>query len=427
MPRSISHFSRWPFGGIPKRSTDSSGRLGFNLDFSSISNLRSLRRPMALRRETVKIGITCYPTYGGSGIVAAELGKELADRGHEIHFISYALPMRINKFVENIHFHEVEVTNYPLFDHPPYALALATKMAEVAEAHSLDLLHCHYAIPHSVSAFLAKSMLAPRRLPVVTTLHGTDITLVGSDRSYLPITRFSIDRSDGVTAVSRFLKEATINVIGARNEIEVIYNFVNCDKYKPSANQELRDCLAPNGEKIMIHVSNFRAVKRPADVVEIFVRVQKEVPAVLLMVGDGPERSQAEWCARSHGVETKVHFMGKRDDIEELIGISDLLVLPSETESFGLVALEAMACEVPVVASRVGGLPEVITDGVEGFLVEMKDIEKMAERSLTILSSDSFRREMGKRARETAHARFCSSSIIALYEDYYRKVVDRGC
>jgi N-acetyl-alpha-D-glucosaminyl L-malate synthase BshA len=354
------------------------------------------------------------------------LGKELADRGHEIHFISYALPMRLNTGLQNIQFHEVEVTNYPLFDHPPYALALATKMAEVAEAYGLDLLHCHYAIPHSVSAFLAKSMLAPRRLPIVTTLHGTDITLVGSDRSYLPITRFSIDQSDGVTAVSRFLKEATLNVIGAKNEIEVIYNFVNCDKYQPDRNQEWKNCLAPQGEKILIHVSNFRAVKRPTDVVEIFVRVQKELPAVLLMVGDGPERSSAEWCARNKGVDAKVHFVGKRDNIEDLIGIADLLLLPSETESFGLVALEAMACEVPVVASRVGGLPEVITDGVEGFLVEPRNVEKMAERSLAILSRDSYRREMGKQARKTAHERFCSSSIIALYEEFYRKVLDRS-
>ncbi len=374
----------------------------------------------------MKIGITCYPTYGGSGIVAAELGKELADRGHEIHFISYAIPLRLDAPADNIQFHEVEVSNYPLFDHPPYTLALATKMAEVAETHSLDLLHCHYAIPHSVSAFLAKSMLAPRRLPVVTTLHGTDITLVGSDRSYLPITRFSIDQSDGVTAVSRFLREATINVIGARNEIEVIYNFVNCDKYKPISNLEFRNCFAPRGEKILIHVSNFRAVKRPADVVRIFARVQEEMPAVLLMVGDGPERSNAEWCARTKGIDSKVHFMGKRDNIAELIGISDLLLLPSETESFGLVALEAMACEVPVVASKVGGLPEVITDGVEGFLVEPGEVEKMAQCSLSILAGESNRKEMGKRARNTAHARFCSKTIIALYEDYYRKVLSRS-
>jgi L-malate glycosyltransferase len=373
----------------------------------------------------VRIGITCYPTYGGSGIVATELGKELADRGHEIHFISYAMPMRLNAVLDNIQFHEVEVTSYPLFDHPPYALALATKMAEVAETHQLDLLHCHYAIPHSVSAFLAKSMLKPRRyLPVVTTLHGTDITLVGADRSYLPITRFSIDQSDGVTAVSHFLKESTINVIGATREIEVIYNFVNCDKYKPSDNCNLRDHFAPNHEWILIHVSNFRAVKRPTDVIDIFERVQREIPAVLLMVGDGPERSKAEWATRNSGIEQKVHFMGKQDNIEELIGISDLLLLPSETESFGLVALEAMACEVPVVASCVGGLPEVVTNGVEGFLVEPRDTQKMAECSMIILAEESYRREMGKRAREKARSQFCSTQIIPAYEKYYRKVIE---
>jgi L-malate glycosyltransferase len=372
----------------------------------------------------VKIGITCYPTYGGSGIVATELGMELADRGHEIHFISYALPMRLNTARANIQFHEVEVTNYPLFDHPPYALALATKMAEIAETHKLDLLHCHYAIPHSVSAFLAKSMLLPRRLPVVTTLHGTDITLVGSDRSYLPITRFSINQSDGVTAVSNYLKEATIRVIGAKNDIEVIYNFVNCDKYIPSTNQGLRNHFAPDGESILIHVSNFRAVKRPAEVVRIFSRVQEKLPSILLMVGDGPERSNAEWCARQADIERKVHFLGKQDNIEELIGISDLLLLPSLTESFGLVALEAMACEVPVVASRVGGLSEVVADGIAGFLVDPQDIEKMAECSLAILSDSSVRKEMGKRAREKAHAQFCSNKIISLYENYYRKVIE---
>jgi N-acetyl-alpha-D-glucosaminyl L-malate synthase BshA len=373
----------------------------------------------------MKIGIVCYPTYGGSGVVATELGKALADRGHQIHFISYAMPMRLDAASDNIQFHEVEVTSYPLFYHPPYALALATKMAEVAETHQLDLLHCHYAIPHSVSAFLAKSMLKPRRhLPVVTTLHGTDITLVGADRSYLPITRFSIDQSDGVTAVSRFLKEATLNVIGATQEIEVIYNFVNCDKYKPSNNHALRDHVAPNNERILIHVSNFRAVKRPTDVIDIFERVQREIPAVLLMVGDGPERSNAEWAARNSGLEHKVHFMGKQDNIEELIGISDLLLLPSETESFGLVALEAMACEVPVVASCVGGLPEVVTNGVEGFLVEPRDTGKMAECSLTILADQSYRKAMGIRARKKARSQFCSTQIIPAYENYYRKVID---
>jgi N-acetyl-alpha-D-glucosaminyl L-malate synthase BshA len=374
----------------------------------------------------LKIGITCYPTYGGSGIVATELGKELADRGHEIHFISYALPMRLNGSSQNIQFHEVEVTTYPLFDHPPYALALATKMAEIAEIQGLDLLHCHYAIPHSVSAFLAKSMLHPRKLPLVTTLHGTDITLVGSDRSYLPITRFSIDQSDGVTAVSHFLKDATVKIIGANNHIEVIYNFVNCDKYKPSTNEQLKSHFAPDGEKILIHVSNFRAVKRPTDVIEIFERVRREVPAVLLMVGDGPERSSAEWAARNSGVERKVHFVGKQENIEELIGISDLLLLPSENESFGLVALEAMASEVPVVASNVGGLPEVVSDGVDGFLVECRNIDEMARRALAVLCDPLRRREMGRRAREAARARFCSTKIIPQYEEYYRAVLNRS-
>lgn len=333
--------------------------------------------------------------------------------------------MRLNTPSVNIQFHEVEVTNYPLFDHPPYALALATKMAEIAELHGLDLLHCHYAIPHSVSAFLAKSMFHPRKLPVVTTLHGTDITLVGSDRSYLPITRFSIDRSDGVTAVSHFLKQATVNVIGAKAEIEVIYNFVNCDIYKPSDNPALRERFAPNDEMILIHVSNFRPVKRPTTVIDIFSRVRQEIPAVLLMVGDGPERTNAEWTAREKGIEHSIHFMGKQDNIPELIGISDLLLLPSENESFGLVALEAMACEVPVVASRVGGLPEVITDGEDGFLIDPHDVTGMTRAALSILHDRDRRRQMGIRAREKAGRNFCSTKIIGEYEDYYRRVIER--
>ncbi len=374
----------------------------------------------------MKIGITCYPTYGGSGIVATELGKELAERGHEIHFISYALPLRLNRTTPNIFFHEVQVTNYPLFDHPPYTLALATKMAEVATTLGLDLLHCHYAIPHSVSAFLAKSMLLPHRLPVVTTLHGTDITLVGADRSYLPITKFSIEQSDGVTAVSQYLRQATLETFGVSNEIEVIYNFVNCDIYRPEPRPELRARFALPGERILIHLSNFRAVKRTDNVIEIFQRVQKELPAVLLMVGDGPERSHAEFLALQYGIMNNIRFLGKRDNIEELIGASDLLLLPSETESFGLVALEAMACEVPVVVSKVGGLPEVVTHGKEGYLVDVHNIDGMAERSLEILSNDSLRREMGKRGRETAKARFCADRIIKVYEDYYQKVLDKG-
>jgi len=374
----------------------------------------------------VKIGITCYPTYGGSGIVATELGKELAARGHEIHFISYAPPLRLERTDPDIRFHEVEVTNYPLFQHPPYTLALATKMAEVTQSENLDLLHCHYAIPHSVSAFLAKSMLLPRKLPVVTTLHGTDITLVGADRSYLPITKFSIEQSDGVTAVSSFLRDATYKTFGVKNEIEVIYNFVNCTSYSPASNGELHRHFAPHGEKILIHLSNFRAVKRPTDVVEIFVRVNKEMPSVLLMVGDGPERSNSEWLAHHYGVEQRVHFLGKRDNTEELMAAADLLLLPSDTESFGLVALEAMACAVPVVVSRVGGLPEVVTDGVEGFLVEPRNIDIMAGRACEILANDTVRKEMGRNGRQTAISRFCSTKIIPQYERYYSRVLG-GC
>ncbi len=371
----------------------------------------------------MKIGITCYPTYGGSGIVATELGKELAARGHEIHFITYAPPLRLRAGTPNIRFHEVETTTYPLFHHPPYTLALASMMADVAIAQGLDVLHCHYAIPHSVSAFLAKSMLEPRRLPVVTTLHGTDITLVGSDRSYLPITRFSIEKSDAVTAVSKYLRDATYRTFGISNEIEVIYNFVNCDRCGSARDEGMRARFAPNGERILIHLSNFRPVKRPADVVEIFNIVQSKLPAVLLMVGDGPERSSAEYAAFNHALGGKVHFLGKRDDIEELTACSDLLLLPSDIESFGLAALEAMVNAVPVLVSKVGGLPEVVTDGVDGFLVEPRDVTEMARRAIEILSDEERRRRMGERARETARTRFSSAAIIPQYERLYERVV----
>jgi L-malate glycosyltransferase len=372
----------------------------------------------------MKIGITCYPTYGGSGVVATEMGKELAALGHEIHFISYAIPIKLNITSELVHFHEVEMLNYPLFEHPPYALALATKMAEVATNQDLDLLHVHYAIPHSVSAYLAKQMLLPRRLPVVTTLHGTDITLVGNDRSYLPITKFSIEKSDGVTAVSVYLRDLTYTEFDIQRPIEMIPNFVNCDVFHRAGDGELKKKYAPKGQKILVHVSNFRPVKRVTDVIEIFDRVRKRVPSHLLMIGDGPERSNAEWLARNKGLGCQVFFLGKQDSIAEFLSVADLMFLPSETESFGLVALEAMACEVPVIASRVGGVPEVVRDGLDGYLAEPRDVDTMAGRAVELLSDAKRHQTMGQNARQNAQDNFCADKIIALYEAYYQKVIE---
>lgn len=374
-------------------------------------------------RRGLRIGITCYPTYGGSGVVATELGMELAARGHEVHFISYALPFRLNLDHETIQFHEVEVTTYPLFDHPPYALALATKMLEVAESASLDLLHVHYAIPHSVSALLARAMAAPRKLPFITTLHGTDITLVGADRSYLPITRFSIEQSDGVTAVSQYLKQRTIREFEVQRPIEVIPNFVNCDTYKRVHNPEERAKIAPEGQPILAHLSNFRPVKRVTDVVEIFALVREKLPTKLLLIGDGPERGAAEWLVRQKGLQHDVHFSGKQDRVHETVGLADLFLLPSDSESFGLAALEALACEIPVIATNVGGLPEVVTHGVDGYLVEPRDVCGAAQHALEILSRADRGREMGHQGRENASRKYCTTKIIPLYESYYRRVL----
>jgi len=372
----------------------------------------------------MKIGITCYPTYGGSGVVATELGIELAARGHEVHFISYAMPVRLTGASEHIHFHEVEVTNYPLFDHAPYTLALATKMAEVADQAHLDLLHVHYAIPHSVSALLARMMSAPRRLPFITTLHGTDITLVGSDRSYLPITRFSIEQSDGVTAISNYLRDRTVREFEVKHPIEVIPNFVNCDLYHRLDDSPLRKRWAPNGEPILMHLSNFRPVKRVTDVVEIFALVREKMPAKLVMIGDGPDRGAAEYLVRKKKLNKDIFFLGKQDCIYEKVGVADLFLLPSDSESFGLAALEAMACEVPVVASNVGGLPEVVTHGVDGYLFEPRDVATAGKYALDILSSPDRARQMGELARTNARAKFCANDIIPRYERYYEKVLN---
>ena len=379
----------------------------------------------------MRIGITGYPTYGGSGVVATELGQELAQRGHEIHFISYAQPIRLRGEEANIHYHEVEVSRYPLFEYPPYDLALATRMAEVAQLYDLDLLHVHYAIPHSVSALLARQMLASgprgRRLPFVTTLHGTDITLVGLDRSYLPITRYSIEQSDGVTAISNYLRDRTLRVFDVKNRIEVIYNSVNCDVYKrdPETVAKLRAEYAPNGEHVLVHLSNFRPVKRLTDVIEIFDRVHKQLPSRLLLIGDGPDRSVAEWLAVQKGIHNDVLFLGKQDQIYDKIGVADIMLMPSELESFGLAALEAMACEVVPIATRAGGVPEVVDHGVTGYLADVGDVETMSRYALELLRNEHQLREMGKRARAAAKARFCSTEIVKQYEDFYRRVLER--
>jgi N-acetyl-alpha-D-glucosaminyl L-malate synthase BshA len=374
----------------------------------------------------MNIGITVYPTYGGSGIVGSELGKELAARGHTVHFISSSLPTRLTELNERVRFHEVEMMSYPLFEHQPYTLALATKMAKVAETENLDLLHVHYAIPHSISAILARESLKPKRyLPVITTLHGTDITLVGADRSYLPITRYGIVQSDGVTAISHYLKEATKEIFQF-DDIEVIPNFICQTDYARHPVEDLRASLAPEGEPLLVHVSNFRPVKRPVDCVEILARVlQKEVATRLVMVGDGSERTNVEHRARCLGVYEKCVFVGKQPNIVDYLSAADVLLLPSEQESFGLAALEAMACEVPVIASRVGGIPEVVTDGETGFLSEVGDIEKMAADAAHLLSDTPLRREMGKHAREFAVTQYRTDIVIPRYIEFYELVLKK--
>lgn len=351
---------------------------------------------------------------------------ELGKRGHTVHFISSSLPTRLTKLSERVRFHEVEMMSYPLFEHQPYTLALATKMATVAETENLDLLHVHYAIPHSISAILARESLKPKRyLPVITTLHGTDITLVGADRSYLPITRYGIVQSDGVTAISHYLKEATKEIFQF-DDIEVIPNFVCQHDYARHAVDELRSSLAPHDEPLLVHVSNFRPVKRPVDCVEILARVlQKGITTRLIMVGDGSERTNVEHRARCLGVYDNCVFVGKQPNIVDYLSASDVLLLPSEQESFGLAALEAMACEVPVIASRVGGLPEVVTDGETGFLSEVGDVEKMAADASRLLSDATLRREMGKRARESAVERYRTDLIIPQYIEFYERVLKK--
>jgi len=365
----------------------------------------------------VRIGITCYPTYGGSGIVATELGLELANRGHQIHFITYANPIRLGERPD-ILYHEVEVSNYPLFQYPPYCLALASRMAEVAEQYSLDILHVHYAIPHSVSAMLARGILSSsRRLPFVTTLHGTDITLVGMDRSYYPITKYSIEQSDGITAISGDLRRHTIEVFDVAQPIEVIYNFVNTDLYRPSPEREQRP---PR----LIHLSNFRPVKRVNDCIRILAEVRKSVDAELWMVGDGPDRAPAERLTHDLGLVNSVRFLGKRNDVPALLRQADVLLMPSEMESFGLAALEGMCSGVVPIGTNVGGVPELITDGVDGYLCKVDAIDDMAAKAAALLSNLPRCQEMGQAARRTALERFTTELIIPKYESLYRRVAE---
>lgn len=372
----------------------------------------------------MKIGIVCYPTFGGSGVVATELGKALADNGHQVHFITYNQPARLDFFSENLFYHEVSVSKYPLFDYPPYELALASRLVDVVRFEKLDILHVHYAIPHASAAFMAKQILQTYGvyIPVVTTLHGTDITLVGKDRTYKPVVTFSINQSDGVTAVSENLRKDTYEFFEIENDIKVIPNFIDLKRFNLQAKDHFKRAIAPDGEKILIHTSNFRKVKRTNDVVKIFAKVRAKVPSKLLMVGDGGERSECEQLCRDLGVANDVRFLGKQDAIEEILSVSDLFLMPSQSESFGLAALEAMACKVPVLSSNAGGLPELNVDGVTGFLKDVGDIKGMAEKAIYMLEDETrlaqFKENALARAKE-----FELSKILPLYEDYYKEVI----
>lgn len=377
----------------------------------------------------MKIGITCYPTYGGSGVLATELGKALAKRGHAIHFIAYALPHRLNHVEDGLVFHEVTVNSYPLFEYPPYSLALTSKMVDVVNYEGLDLLHVHYAIPHATSAVQAREILETvgKYIPVVTTLHGTDITLVGQDPSYAPVVTHSINRSDGVTAVSEYLRGETFNQFDVKVPIEVIPNFVDTSRFRRLPKEHFKQALCPGGEKVVIHVSNFRKVKRACDVVRVFARLLEEGMALkLLLVGDGPDRLPAEHLARDLGVHDHCRFLGKQEPIEEILSIADLMLMPSGSESFGLAALEAMSCGVPVVSSDIGGLPELNVDGTTGYLCPLDDLECFVERSLRILMDDDLQREMSRAARARSVENFDIGQIVPRYEAYYEEVMDRA-
>ncbi|MEK6783485.1 MAG: N-acetyl-alpha-D-glucosaminyl L-malate synthase BshA [Bacteroidota bacterium] len=373
----------------------------------------------------MKIGIVCYPTFGGSGVVATELGKALAQEGHQIHFITYSQPSRLDFLNENLYYHEVEFRSYPLFEYPPYELALASKMVSVVKNEKLDLLHVHYAIPHASAAYMAKQILKTHGIyiPVVTTLHGTDITLVGKDPSYEPVVTFSINQSDGVTAVSEDLKKETFHSFKISNEIEVIPNFIDLAKFKKQKKDHFKKAICPNNEALVVHTSNFRKVKRIPDVITVFYNIQKEIPAKLLMIGDGPERAHAEGMCRELDICDNIRFLGKLEAVEEVLSVADLFLMPSEKESFGLAALEAMACQVPVISSNTGGIPELNIQGVTGFMSNIGDVEDMTQKALFVLDKGNlptFKENALKRAKE-----FDISKILPIYENYYHKIIEK--
>ncbi len=372
----------------------------------------------------MKVGIVCYPTYGGSGVVATELGKALADKGHDIHFITYSQPTRLEFFEHNLHFHEVSVKSYPLFQYPPYELALSSKMVDVVIKENLDLLHVHYAVPHASAAYMAQQILKERgyEIPFITTLHGTDITIVGKDAANEPVVTFSINRSNGVTAVSEDLKRDTLQHFEIKTDIEVIPNFIDLKRFKKQPKEHFKKAICPNGEKLIVHTSNFRKVKRVDDVLKIFCELKKVVPSKLLLIGDGPERKRIEEEAQEICTED-IRFLGKLEAVEEVLSVSDLFLMTSEKESFGLAALEAMACEVPVVSSNAGGLPELNVDGISGFVCEIGDVASMVDKSIHVLDNENlqkFKEGALNRAKE-----FDIENILPKYEEFYQSVLKK--
>jgi len=370
----------------------------------------------------MKIGIVCYPTFGGSGVLATELGKALAQQGHHVHFITYQQPVRLNGFIPNIFYHEVQVPTYPLFDYPPYETALASTMVDIIKNNDLDLLHVHYAIPHASAAYMAKKILEQegKQIPIITTLHGTDITLVGKDKTYAPVVAFSINQSDAITAVSENLRQETYRTFPIQKEIEVIYNFVDVARFSRKPIDAFKKVIAPNGERILLHASNFRQVKRVQDVVKIFYEVQREIPSKLLFVGDGPERQMAEELSRNLGVCDHTRFVGKQEQMEDILAIADLFLLTSEYESFGLAALEAMASGVPVVSTNAGGLGEINISGQTGYLADIGDVKTMSQLSLSILKDDKTLQEFKTRAAQYAKE-YDIARIVPQYEELYQR------